>query len=222
LEEGELQLRQHAYRPAGGRAAILALALAGFLAGCNATGNQVENTLDPLSAQQTPGDGLSAAIDPVQDLRAYCPKAVLRAGTEAYDIYPPKMKKDDPDREKKLRFRITVTDLVRECNSAGQFLRIKVGIAGRAVSGPARETGTFTVPIRIAITQGDSVLYSQLHDVPVEIPPGRPNNTFSYVDDAIAIPKPDKENVIIYVGVDELRVDVPGAVPADGVKRPVN
>ncbi|MEZ5800989.1 MAG: hypothetical protein R3D29_11685 [Nitratireductor sp.] len=64
-----------------------------------------------------------------RDLRAYCPKTVLRAGTETYDIYPAKMKKDDPEREKKLRFRATISDVVRECNSAGAMLNIKVGVA---------------------------------------------------------------------------------------------
>ncbi len=205
-----------------GRHALAAVLLASavLVAGCNSSGNQVENTLETASVD--PARNNLAGIDPVQDPRAYCPKAVLRAGTEAYDIYPPKTKKDDPEAAKKLRFRVTVTDLVRECNSAGAFLRIKVGVAGRAISGPAGETGAFTAPIRMAVTQGDTVLYSQLHDVPIEIPAGKSNATFSFVDGNIAIPKPSSENVIIYVGVDELRVDVPGVVAPSEKLQPVN
>ncbi|MEZ5800988.1 MAG: hypothetical protein R3D29_11680 [Nitratireductor sp.] len=35
---------------------------------------------------------------------------------------------------------------------------------------------------------------------PGEIPLGRTNNLFSFVDGNISIPKPDKENIIIYAG----------------------
>ena len=65
----------------------------------------------------------------------------MRAGTETYNVYPDKMKRDDPEAEKKLRFRATITDAVRECNYNGDTLNIRVGIAGRLISGPAGETG---------------------------------------------------------------------------------
>ena len=77
----------------------------------------------------------------------------------------------------------------------------------------------------MAVTRGSEVLYSTLHDVPADIPPGRTNTTFSFVDSAITIPKPERENIIIYAGYDEQRVDLPGATAADGSPRdlrPVN
>ncbi|MFZ1813314.1 MAG: hypothetical protein WBO55_18735 [Rhizobiaceae bacterium] len=199
--------------------------LSGFLAACSSSGdNKVENTLTPTDQQLLPQVNQASlpAPDAIQDPRAYCPRATIRGGTESYNVYPPKTKPDDPELSTKLRFRGTVREVVRECNTAGEFLNIKVGIAGRAVSGPSGETGTFTMPIRIAVTRGDEVLYSQLHEVMAEIPPGRTNNTFSFVDAAISIPRPDKENVIIYVGYDELRVDVPGAVAPKEKLKPVN
>lgn len=149
--------------------------------------------------------------DENQDPRAYCPKTVLRAGTETYNVFPDTMKKDDPAAAQMLRFRGTITEIVRECNYAGEFLNIKVGVGGRLISGPAGETGQFTMPIRVAVTEGETVLYTKLHEVPAELPPGRPNSTFRYVDGAISIPKPTKENVIIYVGYDEQRTDPAGA-----------
>ena len=102
-----------------------------------------------------------------------------------------------------LRFRATISEVARECNTAGPFLNIKVGVRGRYLSGPKGETGQFAMPVRVAVTQGDSVLYSKLHQIPAEILPGRSNGTFSYVDNEISIPQPDRENVIIYVGYDE-------------------
>lgn len=146
----------------------------------------------------------------------------MRAGTQTYDAYPAKMKKDDPEAPKKLRFRATITEVVRECNYEGDMLNIRVGIAGRIVSGPAGETGSFALPIRVAATQSDAVLYSQLHDVGAEIKPGFSNGLFSYVDNNISIPRPSERNIIIYAGFDELRVDLPNAVPATGNLKPVN
>jgi len=148
--------------------------------------------------------------DEVQDPRAYCPKTVLRAGTETHNVFPDRVKKDDPEAPRLLRFRATITEVVRECNYAGEFLNIKVGVAGRLIAGPSGESGQFTMPIRVAVTAGETVLYTKLHDVPAELPPGRPNSTFRFVDSQVSIPKPTKENVVIYVGFDEQRTDAVG------------
>jgi len=209
------------------------------LAACNTqgTGSPVDKTLSGIANGDNQDSGGNVVPfntatandapvnlppkDPVQNPRAYCPKTVMRAGTETLNIYPDKMKADDPDKSTKLRFRATITDVARECDYAGggQFINMKVGVAGRALSGPSGETGEFTMPIRIAVTAGDSVLYSNLKDVRIEIPPGRSNAKFSYVDGAISIPKPQKENIIIYVGYDEQRTDDPAMAKK---KKPVN
>lgn len=201
--------------------ALLAVGSALMLAACNSPGGgKVESTLDPLQAQQS--RGTDPAAGEVLDLRAYCPKTVMRAGTETYDVYPDKIKADDPERDRKLRFRATITDVVRECNYAGPLLNMKVGVAGRLLSGPGGETGVFTMPVRVAVTQGDTVLYSRLHDIQGEIPPGRTNSSFSFVDGAVSIPKPQQENIIVYVGFDELRIDLPNAVPPSRSLSPIN
>lgn len=188
---------------------ILALAGAVMVVGCNSsgTGSQIDDTLS--SAGQS--GAASQGVDEFQDPRAYCPTTVMRAGTETLDVHPDGMRPDDPDAATKLRFRGTIRDVVRECNSAGSFLNIRVGVAGRVVSGPKGETGSFLMPIRIAVTRGEDVLYSQLHDVPATIAEGTSNAQFSFVDSAISIPKPENRNIIIYVGYDEQRVDLPAS-----------
>lgn len=201
------------------RSPLRFLVLAGFvaLAGCNSSGSgsRIDDTLS--SAQQT--NAATPAADEFQDPRAYCPRTVMRAGTETLDVFPDKMRPDDPDAASKLRFRGMIRDVVRECATAGSFLNIKVGVAGRVLSGPAGESGSFLMPIRIAVTQGDTVLYSQLHDVPATIPEGTTNASFSFVDNAISIARPERPNVIVYVGFDEQRVDLPGSAPAQGARR---
>jgi hypothetical protein len=199
-------------------------ALAALAASCTSSGGgQIDSTLG--SASQTAGATAAAPAAPaaqeVLDPRAYCPKTVLRAGTETFNLFPDKVKKDDPEAPRLLRFRATITGVVRECNYAGEILNMKVGVEGRLISGPSGETGTFTMPIRVAVTRGDEVLYTKLHDVPAEIPPGRTNNVFRFVDEQVSIPKPTSENIVIYVGYDEQRIDPPGA-QAKGQKPKVN
>ncbi len=57
--------------------------------------------------------------------------------------------------------------------------------------------------------RGEDVLYSQLHKIPADIPPGQTNGVFSYVDENISIPMPDKDNLRIFVGYDEGPYDTP-------------
>lgn len=198
---------------------LVAAVMATLVAGCTSSGgNQVENTLDVGdSSPSDPNNIASAApvdpslppVDEIQNPRQYCPKTVLRAGTETYDLYPKGVEKTEEGASSKLRFRSAITDIARECNSAGQMLRVRVGVRGRYLSGPSGETGSFTIPLRIAVTQGDAVLYSVLHQVPAEIREGQTNGTFAYVDNNVAFPMPDRENVVIYVGFDEGPYDTP-------------
>ena len=185
-----------------GTAKAAAILLAAVLAGCNSAGtNNVENTLDVSNSGQ-PGSTVPAP-DKIQDPRAYCPQTVLRAGTETFDVYPKGVKKEDEGASSQLKFRATISEVARECNSAGAFLNIRVGVRGRFLSGPSGEAGSYTMPLRVAVTQGEEVLYSQLHQIPAEILPGKLNGTFSYVDNNVSIPKPKEKNVVVYVGYDE-------------------
>ena len=162
------------------------------------------------------GDALSSASDAKKksdddfvNLRAYCPKTVIRAGTETLRLYPKGVKKGDEGAKKQLRFQATIQEVVRECNYISNTLSIRVGIAGRVITGPAGEAGAVELPVRVAVTRGDEVLYSQLHKLSANIEPGSSLATFRFVDEAVNIDKPPKPNVIIHVGFDEGPYDTP-------------
>lgn len=138
-----------------------------------------------------------------QDLRAYCPKTVLRAGTETFRIYKRGVKKGDENARTSVRYQGSITEVVRECNYSGNTLNVRVGVAGRVINGPSGETGTFNMPLRVAVTLGEEVLYSQLHQVVGTIEPGKTNGYFKFVDGNILIDKPKSKNIIIYAGFDE-------------------
>lgn len=176
-----------------------------LVAACNSSGEN--STVDSAltvkpTAQQTISTDGRPAVDQIQDPRAYCPKTVLRAGTETFNIFPDGVKEEDAGSSQELSFRASITEHVRECNSAGQFLNINVGVRGRYLSGPKGVNGAFILPLRVAVVRGDEVLYSELHQISAEILPGRSNGAFSYVDKNIAILKPESSNVQIFVGFD--------------------
>lgn len=177
-------------------------ALALILAACNsATQNQTEDTLgvsgQPEVAEKQP-------VDQSTNLRAFCPRTIIRAGTETYRTFEGGVTKDDPGALNSLQYQSTITDVARECNYSPTNLNMKVGIKGRVINGPTGLTGTLNVPVRVAITSSaDEVVYSQLHQVPVTIPDGKSNAFFSFVDGNINIPVPEKPNLIVYVGFDE-------------------
>jgi hypothetical protein len=182
---------------------------AAFLASCTSSGtNKVDDalTVQPQDNQQS---STLPTPDKIQDPRAYCPKIVQRAGTEVFDVYPKDVKKEDEGSAAKLRWRATITEFVRECNYAGNFLNIRVGVRGRYLSGPTGESGSFEMPVRIAVTRGEDVLFSQLYKLPATLSPGQGSGTFSHVENSISIPKPTSENIIIYVGFDEGPYDTP-------------
>ncbi len=147
---------------------------------------------------------IGAAPDESTNLRAFCPKTVLRAGTETYRTFEDGVNKDDPGAMNSLRFQATVREVARECNYANGQLNIRVGVEGRVINGPTGATGTINTPVRVAVAStANEVLYSQLHQVPVTIPEGATTAVFSFVDGNVFLPAPEKENLVVYVGFDE-------------------
>lgn len=176
----------------------------GILAGCNSAGTGGTSTTE-LVKDLEPGQQLKIGeADKSEDLRAFCPRTIIRAGTETYRTFEDGVTKDDPGALSSLKYQATVREVARECNYNGNQLNIRVGIRGRVINGPTAATGTINTPIRVAVVStAKDVLYSQLHQVPVSIPEGGTTAKFSFVDGNIFIPAPEKENLVIYVGFDE-------------------
>ena len=77
-----------------------------------------------------------------------------------------------------------------------------MAVAGKVVLGPKGKPGTITMPIRIAVVQGDEVIYSQLHRHKAEVAAvGATQYVLS--DPNTSIPAPTVRNVRILVGFDE-------------------
>ena len=131
-------------------------------------------------------------------LSSYCPGVRIREGTNIYRVYPKNAEGDEA-----IRYQATIARTARECEYDGENLKMRVGVRGRIINGPGGETGSFPMPIRVAVVEGKRTLYSKLHTPKGAIAKGTSNAAFSYVDEQVVIPAPKRTNVRVYVGFDE-------------------
>ena len=78
---------------------------------------------------------------------------------------------------------------------------ITVQVAGRIVLGQAGAKGSAKLPIRVAVTDGDKVLYSELVPFDTALPVNEPASQFLFSKDNVTIPA-GADTAMIYVGFD--------------------
>ena len=119
-----------------------------------------------------------------------------------------------------LRYQGSIGELARECKVAGGVMRIKVGIEGRVLVGPAGAPGQIEIPLRYAVVKEGAepkTVVSKFTKFPVTIPAGQQNVIFTHVDSDIAFPMPpglDIEAYVVYVGFDPIGDKPPPKKPA--------
>ncbi|MGQ3280238.1 MAG: hypothetical protein ACT6WE_27360, partial [Shinella sp.] len=104
--------------------------------------------------------------------------------------------KDDPQ---KLLYQVTLADSTRQCVLSENQLVVTVMVQGRVVEGPAGTGGTVNVPIRVAATDEQKTLYSELVQHSVDIGAGQ----FIFTQANIALPGGSGGFTKVYVGFDE-------------------
>ena len=178
-------------RPALGlRAAALLLPLT--LAGCGAV-------------EGIGGKMLLAGTEPKEmDPKLYastpvCPNIEIREGTEFMPILE-SGKTASP--EAVVRFQANVQRVARDCDESGGGIRVRVGAAGRVLSGPKGATGAVTIPVRVVALVGDKVLYSKLVPTTVDVQAPDFSALWSVVDDGLVLSVADSHEATIYVGLD--------------------
>lgn len=122
----------------------------------------------------------------------YCPQITLREGTAI-------LRKGEGDG---LQYVASIVSTSRECRVLNGELRMKVGISGRVVPGPAAKPGELGLPIRVVVLRGADVLYSEMGSQAVALQPGN-SPTFVYVDSTVVVPEPSRKDLVIYAGFDE-------------------
>jgi len=133
-----------------------------------------------------------------------CPGTDVRtgAGTLAVAAKPQEPTAND------LRYQLTFIELARQCVVDGTgTVRMRVGVQGRAVVGPAGAPPQVTAPIRYAVVQEGvqpKTVATKLYRTQVDLA-GQDNVSFSFVAEDVAFPTPTPEAVssyVIYIGFD--------------------
>ena len=173
---------------------VFATVLLASLAGCTTSGTE-NGANSSLPTKATSGEKRISETE----LRAYCPSVSLRDGMAFFNTYE---KGGDKDPERVI-YQAALTDTTRSCQYGNGTLTMDIAGAGKVVPGPKYKTGTIVMPIRVAIRQGDQVVYSKLHKQRVSITNPDTATQFVFNDKGVTIPMPDKQNVQIFIGFDE-------------------
>ncbi len=166
--------------------AVAALTLAGCSsdAGSLQPGNSGSDKLANFLAFNTTSP--PPIVQKVEEIKVDCPTVEVQDGTAAARYYAGARTSD------RVRYQFSVIDVARECNVSNGKIFIKVGVAGRALLGPAGSAGTFSAPVRIAIrkdsTQGGATLVSKTYTASATLQSDGSDAAFSVVSEALEVP----------------------------------
>jgi len=154
---------------------IVAVSLMMLLAGCNSSnpgGDLVVSTVntDPMKASGDPATRYrrapaAAGVETGAVVQGFCPAVILRDGTAYHRSYAGG-KQDDPQQ---VVYQASLADSTRSCARTDTTLTITAVLQGRLVAGPQGKAGTFTLPIRVSVIDGDTEVSSEVVQFPVTL-----------------------------------------------------
>lgn len=169
------------------------------LAGCGSSSSTGEpsaaqklgNVLMFQSTTPPPVDQLPKDED---DITVVCPEVIVADGGAA-------LRAQSGQDSSGLRYQISITNVARECTPTGNGgFRLKVGVEGRVLLGPAGGAGSYGATLTTTVTRGTSVVARRASRVGGTIPGGQGGTDFSHVEDGIVVP-PGQSDVEIIVGL---------------------
>lgn len=167
-----------------------ALALAVFLVGCQGT--------DPTKVLNPNPNPAVDEQTQAEVIQGTCPAISLREGTAYFRTYA----KGGENNADKVIHQANIVSTTRQCRISGGDMIMTVQAAGRVLAGPEGGPGTVTLPIRIVVLQGETVLYSDLQKQQVELPAGDPTAQFLFTNATVTFPASAAAGVRVYAGFD--------------------
>jgi hypothetical protein len=134
-----------------------------------------------------------------------CPAVDIRSGAGTLAVGGKQQQASAND----LRYQLTFIELARQCAVDGSnTVRMRVGVQGRAIAGPAGAPPQVSAPIRYAVVQEGvqpKTIVTKFRRVPVTI--DSVNGTvFTDIEEDLSFPMPplvDLQKYVVYVGFDE-------------------
>ncbi len=102
-----------------------------------------------------------------------------------------------------MRYQESITKTARECHYPGGQLTLKIGVAGRVAAGPKGGPGKVVAPVRIAVLKGETVAYSELQKIEVNLAAPDLATDFAKVITVNVASGPNDRDIEIHVGFDD-------------------
>lgn len=196
---------------------IVSASFLAFLAGCNSLGIGGESSsapptqpngdaqimplapANPSSSDPSIGTAKTAEGATAHVVQGACPQIFMRDQDAVYRTYA-KGKKDDPQQ---VAFQASFGDYTRQCTLTDTNLTMTVVAQLRLIVGPAGAPGQVTLPIRITVTDDDTVLYSEVTNFPAQISEGSGSAQVVFRKEGIKMPIGSGALVRVNIGFDQ-------------------
>jgi hypothetical protein len=128
----------------------------------------------PPPADQLPKDE--------EDERLICPEVIIADGGAA-------VRAQSGQDSGSLRHQISILNVARECTPTGNGgFRLKVGVEGRVLLGPAGGPGNYGATLTTLVTRGTTQIARRTARVGGTVGAGQGGTDFSHVEDGIVVP----------------------------------
>lgn len=171
-----------------------------LIAGCTSADPRAILNPDPSKQQTAIDQASNSAV-----VQGSCPRIFLREGTAIYRAYA-KGGEDDPSQ---VIHQSSITDTTRQCRISGDQTIMTVVASGRLVSGPAGKAGQVDLPVRVAVLDGEDVLYSELQKQPVILTEAAPASQFVFTNSTVTFPVSAARRAKVFIGFDPGPYDTP-------------
>ena len=129
-----------------------------------------------------------------EDEQLICPEVIIADGGAA-------IRAQSGQDSGSLRHQISILNVARECTPTGNGgFRLKVGVEGRVLLGPAGGAGTYGATLTTVVTRGTTQIARRAARVGGTVASGQGGTDFSHVEDGIVVPA-GRGDVEIIVGL---------------------
>ena len=187
--------------------AAVALLLAIGITGCSSIGSTDWFPSVPgfSNVVTTSADRSALAQQPTPpSMDDNCPPAEIRQGASTLAIATKTQQATASD----LRYQLSIVQLARQCALDGPEVRMRVGVQGRVIVGPAGAPNQVDVPLRYAVVREGvepKTITSKFRRIPVSLAGGT-NVMFTDIEEDLRFPmpsRPELEAYVVYIGFDD-------------------
>lgn len=147
-----------------------------------------------------------ASVGPTTSMDEDCPAVNIRTGASTLAIAA----KTQGATANDLRYQLSFNQMARQCTLLGTTVRMRVGVQGRIVVGPAGAPDQADIPLRYAVVREGvepKTIVTKFRRFPIAIPSGANNVMFTDIEEDLSFPMPsllELQAYVVYVGFDDL------------------